>query len=136
MIRPEKVTHRSRRERAADGFALPIIIIIGLFLVISGLTLAAQMFESLATSKKNNLQQQSFDIAETGLAKITSQLNEKYRYLLVNCYRENQAVSFDAQSSCNNSDIGGWSQNASPSPSISGAACLGEENGQAREKDN
>ena len=136
MIRPEKVTHRSRRESAANGFALPIIIIIGLFLVISGLTLAAQMFQSLATSKKNNLQQQSFDIAETGLAKITSQLNEKYRYLLVNCYRENQAVSFDAQSSCNNVDIGGWDQNASPSPSISGAACLGEENGQAREKDN
>ena len=136
MDRLVKVTYHSHKEREANGFALPIIIIIGLFLVISGLTLAAQMFQSLATSKKNNLQQQSFDIAESGLAKITSQLNDKYRYLLINCYRNNQAVSFDSQSSCNNLDIGGWNQNASPSPTISGAACLGDENGQPREKAN
>ena len=126
----------SKRTSQHDGFALPVVMVVGLFLIISGLTLAAQMFQSLVTSKKTNFEQQSLDIAETGLTKITSQLNNKFRYLLINCYRNNEAVTFDPQSSCSNSDVGGWDQNLSPLPKVRGAACLGDKNGQPRQKEN
>lgn len=136
MIIPEEKIYLKKREAQNNGFAVPIVIIIGLFLMISGFTLAAQMFGSLVTSRKTNFRQQSHDIAETGLAKITGQLNNRYRYLLINCYRNNAEITFDLQSSCNNSNIGGWNQNTSPLPTISGAACLGDENGQQRETRN
>mgnify|MGYP001186554637 CR=1 FL=1 len=125
-----------KRASLNNGFALPVVIIIGLFLGISGLTLAAQIFQSLVTSRKTNFHKQSLDIAETGLAEITSQLNSRYRYLLINCYRNNDAITFDSQSSCNNANIGGWNQDGSPIPTISGAACLGSENEQPRTKEN
>ena len=132
----EKKTSMISKVSRNEGFALPIVTIIGLFLIISGLTLAAQLFQSLVTSKKTTFQQQSFDIAETGMTKIINQLNNKYRYLLINCYKNNQAAAFDPLSSCNNIDIGGWNQNSSPLTSILPAACLGNENGQPREKEN
>ncbi len=128
--------HYSRKpESQNNGFALPVVVIIGLFLIISGLTLAAQMFQSLVASRKTNFHQQSFDIAETGLTQITRQLNSEYRYLLINCYRENEAITFDSKSSCNNVDIGGWNQNASPLPIVSGSTCP-DENGQPIETAN
>ena len=58
-----------------EGFALPIVIVVGIFMILSGLTLTAQLFRSSITSKKNTYKQQSFEIAERGIAKVTEQLN-------------------------------------------------------------
>ena len=35
-----------------EGFALPIVIVVGIFMILSGLTLTAQLFRSSITSKK------------------------------------------------------------------------------------
>ena len=68
-----------------QGFALPIVLIVSVFLLISGFTLSMQTIRSLSSSRKATHQQQSQYIAETGIAKIIEQLNSNYRYLMVNC---------------------------------------------------
>ena len=120
----------------SNGFALPIVIVVGIFMILSGLTLTAQLFRSSITSKRNTYKQQSVEIAERGIAKVTEQLNRKFRYLLINCYRKEADISFDLASSCNNEGIGEWGINDSPPPTIKAAACLGEHNGEPRERFN
>ena len=117
-----------------EGFALPIVIIVGIFMILSGLTITAQLYRSSITSKKNTYKQQSVEIAERGIAKVTEQLNKKFRYLLINCYRTEDSILFDSASSCNNEGIEGWGIDESPPPTIKAAACLGENNGEARER--
>ena len=124
------------KQRNCKGFALPIVMIVGIFMILSGLTLTAQLFRSSISSKKNTYKQQSVEIAEIGMAKVIEQLNRKYRYLLINCYRKEGNNLFNLASSCNNEGIGGWGINDSPPPTIKAAACLGEHNGEAREKFN
>ena len=117
-----------------EGFALPIVIVLGIFMILSGLTLTAQLFRSSITSKKNTYKQQSVEIAERGLSKVTEQLNREFRYLLINCYRKEGDILFNLASSCNNEGIGEWGINNSPPPTIKVVACLGEHNGEARER--
>ena len=123
-------------QRNCKGFALPIVMIVGIFMILSGLTLTAQLFRSSISSKKNTYKQQSVEIAERGIAKVTEQLNRGFRYLLINCYRKEDSILFDLDSSCNNDGIGEWGINDSPPPTITAAACLGEHNGEARERFN
>ena len=114
------------------GFALPIVLIVGLFMLISGFTLSMQTFRSLSTARKGTHQQQAQYIAETGIAEIIEQLNSDYRYLMVNCYKRNQDAIFDPLSICGSREIGGWGQNESPLPRTPMAACLGNNNGNER----
>ena len=109
----------------SSGFALPIVMLVGFFLLISGFSLSSVAIKSLISSKKSIQQEQSQNLAETGVAKMLSQLNSRYRYLLINCYRSDQREGFDSRSSCSNNNIGGWGQNMSPTPTVQGAACLG-----------
>ena len=108
-----------------SGFALPVVMLVGFFLLISSFTLSSVAIKSLISSRKSNQQEQSQYLAETGITKMISQLNNRYRYLLINCYRSNQREDFDSRSSCSNNGIGGWDQNMSPTPTVQGAACLG-----------
>ena len=124
------------KQRNCKGFALPIVMIVGIFMILSGLTLTAQLFRSSISSKKNTYKQQSVEIAERGIAKVTEQLNRRFRYLLINCYRKEDDISFNSESSCINAGIGEWGINESPAPTIQAAACLGEINGVARERFN
>ena len=87
-----KLRFASQSER---GFALPIVLIVGIFMLISGFTLSMQTFRSLSTARKVTHQQQAQYIAETGIAEIIEQLNSDYRYLMVNCYKRNQDAIFD-----------------------------------------
>ena len=111
--------------RENQGFALPIVMLVSFFLLISSFTLSSVAIKSLISSRKSIQQEQSQYLAETGITKMLSQLNNRYRYLLINCYRNNQQEDFDSGSSCSNNDIGGWDQNMSPTPTVQGAACLG-----------
>ena len=128
-IRRVRLRFTSQSER---GFALPIVLIVGLFMLISGFTLSMQTFRSLSTARKGTHQQQAQYIAETGIAKIIEQLNSDYRYLMVNCYKRNQDAIFDPLSICGSREIGGWGQNESPLPRTPMAACLGNNNGNER----
>ena len=129
-------SHLPPTKPIGDGFALPIVIVVGIFMILSGLTLTAQLFRSSITSKKNTYKQNSIEIAELGIAKVTDQLNRRFRYLLINCYRKEDDISFNSESSCINAGIGEWGINESPAPTIQAAACLGEINGVARERFN
>ena len=119
-----------------QGFALPVVLIVSVFLLISGFTLSMQTIRSLSSSRKATHQQQSQYIAETGIAKIIEQLNSNYRYLMVNCYRNSQDATFAPQSNCSSAGIGGWGRNESPSPRASMASCLGSNNGNERNLSN
>ena len=69
------------------GFALPLVVIVGLFMMVSGFTLLARTFSAYRSSLKNNQDSQAQEIAERGVAAILQQLNSTHRYLLVNCYQ-------------------------------------------------
>ena len=113
------------------GFALPLVVIVGLFMMVSGFTLLARTFSSYRGSLKNNQDSQAQEIAERGVAAILQQLNSTHRYLLVNCYQSSNAQPYAQPNSCNQTQqnamtngVGGW-DNGGLAPVIHGASCSG-----------
>ena len=114
-----------------SGFALPLVVIVGLFMMVSGFTLLARTFSSYRGSLKNNQDSQAQEIAERGVAAILQQLNSTHRYLLVNCYQLSNAQPYAQPNSCNQTQanavthgVGGW-DNGGLAPVIHGASCSG-----------
>ena len=83
------------------GFALPLVVIVGLFMMVSGCTLLARTFSSYRSSLKNNQDSQAQEIAERGVAAILQQLNSTHRYLLVNSYQLSNAQPYAQPNGCN-----------------------------------
>lgn len=104
-----------------QGFALPLVVIIGMFLMIGGFAMLARTFSTFQGSIKNNQQQQAQELAEEGVSKIIDQLNSQYRYLWVNCHNSTDGA-------CSQSNVGGWNNSANDyggnKPIINVASCL------------
>ena len=111
----------------ANGFALPLVIIIGLFLMVSGFAMLARTLGAFRGSIRTGQQTQAQENAERGVAIILQQLNSpRYRYLWVNCYRHDQAAEFEPNSSCLQTNVGGWNDGGT-TPIFNGANCATEE---------
>ena len=115
------------RKTEEQGFALPLVIVVGLFLMVSGFGLLAQTFGAFRGSIKNNQQLQAQELAERGVTEILDQLNTDHRYLWINCYNS-------VDGSCGQANIGGWN-NGGTAPKFSGATCLGDGRTQANYTD-
>lgn len=104
-----------------QGFALPLVVIIGLFLMIGGFAILARTFGTFQGSIKNNHQQQAQELAEEGVSKIIDQLNSSYRYLWVNCHNSTNGA-------CSQTNVGGWNNSSNEHggdlPIIKVASCL------------
>jgi len=69
-----------------QGFILPLVVILGLIIAVSGSTLLARSFAGFFGATRQEQARQAREIAETGLATTIELLNRKYSYLLINCY--------------------------------------------------
>ena len=74
------------RKTEEQGFALPLVIVVGLFLMVSGFGLSHRPLVPFADQSKNNQQLQAQELAERGVTEILDQLNTDHRYLWINCY--------------------------------------------------
>ena len=69
-----------------DGFALPLVMLLGLIMTVGGMAMLTRMFGGLVGSIKYEQTQHERAIAEAGLSKSIATLNNAYNYLLINCY--------------------------------------------------
>ena len=79
------------------------------------MSMLTRMFGGLVGSIKNEQVQQARGIAEAGIAKTISKLNNQYNYLLVNCYAE--SGSLPTPNNC--PTAGQWDSN----PSFPSSVC-------------
>ena len=111
----------------SNGFALPLVIIIGLFLMVSSFAMLARTLGAFRGAIRVGQQTQAQKNAERGVARILQQLNSpRYRYLWVNCHRIDQSDSFDPNSSCAQTNVGGWN-NTEKDLIFNGSNCAAEE---------
>ena len=103
-----------------NGFALPVVVIIGFILSIGGLTLLARSFSGLHSSIRQEQSKQARELAEAGLARMIERLNRDYNYLLINCY----SLSGAPPSPNDCIDTGTWGQPSIPSSVCPDAASL------------
>ena len=103
-----------RKSSESKGFALPLVIVVGLFLMVGGFAMLGRTLGSFRGSIRSSQQTQAQENAERGVAEILRQLNQpEFRYLWVNCHRANQNEDYAAGSSCGQASIvGGWNNRA------------------------
>jgi hypothetical protein len=111
-----------QRNKQADGFILPLVVILGLILAIGGFTMLARSFAGLFGATRQEQARQAREIAETGLATTVELLNRKYSYLLINCY--SLSGSPPTPNDCINT--GTWS-----SPQLPSSICPGSDTSTA-----
>ena len=123
--------NQSRRRSTApyqDGFALPLILIVGTFLMVGGMTMLARTFGAFRGSIRTTQHNRAQEIAESGLARVINQLNTDKRYLWVNCHRHDLTTDpFDADSACSDktaTSLGSWGTGAN-APVFGAASCAG-----------
>ena len=118
-----KQTRRGSQALHQSGFVLPLVVIVGLFLMIGGMTMLARTFGALRGANRNQQSKQAQQIAETGIDVMVDRLNQKdphRRYLLINCYDRTGSNIFSTSSSCSNT--GTWSS-VSNAVQFPGAIC-------------
>ena len=76
----------------SNGFALPLVLIVGLIMTVGGFALLARSFGGLIGSQRLEQARQARAIAESGIAQTIESLNSNYRYLLINCYSKNGSI--------------------------------------------
>ena len=113
----------------SNGFALPLVIVVGLFLMVGGFAMLGRTLGSFRGSIRSSQQTQAQENAERGVAEILRQLNQpRFRYLWVNCHRDNQNDAYTAGSSCGQTTIvGGWNnsdgKHGGTKPIFNGTLC-------------
>ncbi len=109
-----------------NGFALPLIVIVGMFLMVGGMAMMARTFSAFRGSIRSSQYNQAQEIAETGMAKVINQLNTTHRYLWLNCHRHDLTKpAFDPASSCQDKSataLGNWGTGGT-APSFPAATC-------------
>ena len=121
--------NRSTNRLEDKGFALPLVIVVGLFLMVGGFAMLGRTLGSFRGSIRSSQQTQAQENAERGVAEILRQLNQpQYRYLWVNCHRHDPNATFAAGNSCGQTSIvGGWNNQANDhggsTPIINGPVC-------------
>ena len=110
----------------SHGFALPLIVIAGMFLMVGGMAMMVRTFGAFRGSIRSSQHIQAQEIAETGMAKVINQLNTTHRYLWLNCHRHDLTTpAFDPASSCENTtatSLGNWGAGGTV-PSFPAATC-------------
>ena len=119
--------HQSTLPTAAShGFALPLIVITGLFLMVGGMAMMARTFGAFRGSIRSSQFMQAQEIAETGMAKVINQLNTSHRYLWLNCHRHDLTTpAFDPASTCKDKGataLGNWGTRGT-APNLPAATC-------------
>ena len=106
-------TQKSNRPKSREdlGFALPLVLIVGLIMTVGGFAMLARSFGGLIGSSRLEQARQAKAIAEAGLAKTVEALNRKHNYLLTNCY--SQSGSAPPPNDC--ISTGTWIQPSFPS---------------------
>ena len=129
--RTNQIKRKAFKGRRAhqEGFALPLVAVVGLLLAVGGFALIARSFGGLVNSVRAEQSRQAREIAEAGMAETLENLNRKYNYLLINCYKnepeECENIVFDLDESEEAEDLVGlWNSPRYPSSVCPGAERL------------
>ena len=104
----------SRKEGQADGFALPLVIILGSVVLLGSVSTFGKMLSGKLGSVRQTQATQAREIAQAGLAEVIESLNHDYPYQLINQY-----------SASTEGDFGTWSIPACLSARCPGAVQSG-----------
>ena len=104
----------SRKEGQADGFALPLVIILGSVVLLGSVSTFGKMLSGKLGSVRQTQATQAREIAQAGLAEVIESLNHDYPYQLINQYSESTE-----------GDFGTWSNPSLPSARCPGAVQSG-----------
>lgn len=96
----------------SQGFALPLIIMVGMMMMVGGFAMMARTFGAFRGSLRTTQFNQAQEIAERGISEVTNQLNSDYRYLWVNCYRKTAGTHYASGNDCNS--VGEWGYSNQP----------------------
>jgi hypothetical protein len=111
-----------------SGFALPLVVVVGLILTVGGFALMARSFSGLVGSIRSEQARQAREIAEAGMAETIENLNRRFNYLLINCYQnqpdECQNIVFNLNTSGGSDLVGLWDAPRYPSSVCPGAQRL------------
>ena len=109
-----------------EGFALPMVIVMGLILTVGGFALLARSFGGLVNSIRSEQSRQAREIAEAGMAETLENLNRRFNYLLINCYQNtnNECQNIVFTSSPSRTQVGLWNAPRYPSSVCPGAQRL------------
>lgn len=69
-----------------DGFALPLVIVLGFILAVGGMTLLARSFGGMIGSIRQQKSREAREAAELGAAITMEALNGRYGHLMINCF--------------------------------------------------
>jgi hypothetical protein len=71
------------RSRASEGFSLPLVILVVLALLASGLAVVARSSSAVIGSVRQQQSREAREFAESGAARTLESLNRNYRHLLI-----------------------------------------------------
>lgn len=75
-------SHQQRLNPSHHGFVLPVVIVIGLVLMIGGLSQMSRSFAHLIAARRQGSSETAKAVADSGMAMILKTLNTEYPYLL------------------------------------------------------
>ena len=81
MMSPYKIqkahTSLQKTSKHSNGFALPLVVVVGFILTVGGFALLARSFGGLVNSIRAEQSRQAREIAEAGMAETLESLNPK-----------------------------------------------------------
>jgi len=93
-LQPNK---RVSQHQLNTGFALPLVLVVGLIMTVGGFAMLARSFGGLIGPTRLEQSRQAKAIAEAGIARTIESLNRDYNYLLINCYSQNSSYPTECQ---------------------------------------
>lgn len=130
---------RELQKTSTDGFALLVVVMVGMIMMVGGFAMLARTFGAFRGSIRTSQSNQAQEIAERGIAEIINQLNSDYRYLWVNCYRRTSTTNYASGNNC--TSVGEWGYNTQPTeeahlslPSFLTANCSSAPSNQNQQK--
>ena len=79
-----KQSKKIKTSKPINGFALPLILIVGTLLMVGGMAMLARTFGAFRGSIRTTQHNRALEIAESGLARVINQSNTTHRHLGVN----------------------------------------------------
>ena len=130
---------RGLQKTSTDGFALLVVVMVGMIMMVGGFAMLARTFGAYRGSIRTSQSNQSLEIAERGISEIINQLNSDYRYLWVNCYRRTSTTNYASGNNC--TSVGEWGYDTQPTeeahlslPSFLTANCSSAPSNQNQQK--
>ena len=117
-IRNLLITFKGKKQKnEISGFTLAIVVVTGLIITVSTMSLAARSLNHLLNSTRQHQKREAREIAENGITLILKELNDNFSYLLIeSCRVENNTRSQQTE----NPQCAGWKDDSNSTGGVTG----------------